>query len=377
MNPSAENSSSVRYCYPGSSASYGYLGTSVNASTEKVLSVGHELEYSNPGSSTPFVHHGLSPSIAPPQSPAISEHLESSASIVRPGSSASIARPGSSASIVRPGSSASIVRPGSSASIVRPGSSASIVRPGSSASIVQPESLASIDRPGPSGSIYCPGSSTVDSGFSGEQSPSFATNGSYAHHSQTENYRHLSQFGHHVLPSPSVTRGHAFESTGRTSQRSETSDISRSVGLPANGFPTRAHSGNQGTSDNGVFVGLSTRPVGSKFCLPHQFNVYLNYDFLTDSPQADIMVRVVQSLERIAEQQRVQDARLIAIDRRLDNFHQSQQQLPSSNDPVTEISGLPVKTLDDLLAFEERLKINETYFELVSIILYWIVIKAI
>ncbi|KAK4006202.1 hypothetical protein OUZ56_011357 [Daphnia magna] len=63
--------------------------------------------------------------------------------------------------------------------------------------------------------------------------------------------------------------------------------------------------------------------------------------------------------------QRVQDARLIAIDRRFDNLQQFQQQYPS-NDPVTEIPGLPVKTLDELVAFEKKIKINENFFEFVS-----------
>jgi hypothetical protein len=76
------------------------------------------------------------------------------------------------------------------------------------------------------------------------------------------------------------------------------------------------------------------------------------------------MVRIVQSLERIAEQQRVQDARLIAIDRRFDNLQQFQQQ-SSNNDPITDIPGLPVKNLDELLAFEEKMKTSEHFFELV------------
>jgi small-conductance mechanosensitive channel len=87
------------------------------------------------------------------------------------------------------------------------------------------------------------------------------------------------------------------------------------------------------------------------------------------------MIRVVQSLEKIAEQQRVLEARLIAIDRRLDNMQQFQQQ-PQPNDPVTEIPGLPIKTLDELVAFEEHIKINEKYFEFVSIIFYCIVWKG-
>lgn len=76
------------------------------------------------------------------------------------------------------------------------------------------------------------------------------------------------------------------------------------------------------------------------------------------------MVRVVQSLERIAEQQRVQDARLIALDRRFDNLQQFQQQ-SSNNDQITDIPGLPVKNLDELLEFEEKIKTSENFFELV------------
>ena len=89
----------------------------------------------------------------------------------------------------------------------------------------------------------------------------------------------------------------------------------------------RPQSSNEGITDNGVFVGLSTRPNSSEICLPLQFYGYLNHNVLfIGSPPAEIMVRVVQFLERIAEQQRVQDARLIALDRRLDNLQQFQQQ---------------------------------------------------
>lgn len=93
-----------------------------------------------------------------------------------------------------------------------------------------------IDLPGSSGSIARPGSSISqsDSGFSGEHSPSFATNGSYGHHSQPESFCHLSKFAHYALPSPSYARGHPLEISS-TSQRSDTSEICQSVGLTANG----------------------------------------------------------------------------------------------------------------------------------------------
>lgn len=74
--------------------------------------------------------------------------------------------------------------------------------------------------------------------------------------------------------------------------------------------------------------------------------------------------------------QRVQDARLIAIDRRFDNLQQFQQQYPS-NDPVTEIPGLSDKTLDELVAFEKKIKINENFFEFVSIIPIVLFVKLI
>ena len=53
------------------------------------------------------------------------------------------------------------------------------------------------------------------------------------------------------------------------------------------------------------------------------------------------MLRMVQSLEMIAEQKRVQDARLVEIDRRLVNLQP--QQLP--NEAVTDVQRLPIQTL--------------------------------
>ncbi len=134
----------------------------------------------------------------------------------------------------------------------------SIVLPGLSVSVVTPEPLGSIVRPGSSGSIARPGSSIsrVDSDFSGEHLPSIATNGSYGHNSQPESFCHLSQFAHHVFPLPLLVHGHPLESRSSTSQRSDSSEIFRSVGPTANAFPARAQSSNQGIIVNGVFVGL-------------------------------------------------------------------------------------------------------------------------
>jgi hypothetical protein len=42
-------------------------------------------------------------------------------------------------------------------------------------------------------------------------------------------------------------------------------------------LPAHTQSSSQGISDNGVFVGLSTRPIHSKICIPHQFNLYRSY----------------------------------------------------------------------------------------------------
>jgi hypothetical protein len=78
---------------------------------------------------------------------------------------------------------------------------------------------------------------------------------------------------------------------------------------------------------------------------------------------------MVQSLEKIAEQQRVQDARLVAIDRRFDNLQlQPQQQL--SNEAATEIQGLPLQTLEQLVLFEERIQNSDSFFELVILFIF-------
>lgn len=82
-----------------------------------------------------------------------------------------------------------------------------------------------------------------------------------------------------------------------------------------------------------------------------------------------MMLRVVQSLEKIVEQQRVQDARLVAIDRRFGNLQlQPQQQL--SNEAVTEIQGLPLQTLEQLVLFEERMQNSDSFFELVILFIF-------
>ncbi len=81
------------------------------------------------------------------------------------------------------------------------------------------------------------------------------------------------------------------------------------------------------------------------------------------------MLRMVQSLEKIAEQQRVQDARLVAIDRRFENLQlQPQQQL--SNEAVTEIRGLPLQTREQLVLFEERIQNSNSFFELVILFIF-------
>jgi hypothetical protein len=84
----------------------------------------------------------------------------------------------------------------------------------------------------------------------------------------------LPQFSNHVMASPSNVHGNHLESISSTSQRSDTSEICRSVGPSANALPDRAQSSNQVITGNGVFVGLSTRPNISKICLP--FKLYVN-----------------------------------------------------------------------------------------------------